>query len=469
MSRGRREEMDEVELIEVDGPDSAAVPAPTVPWVRVPLPWKPVARRWWPLPVVLAAALVLADLGTGSRQERDVQHAQTVPGVARPIGPDVHVSELSAAEQWSWYGDPVAGLLVQSSWDESGAPEVSAVDPESGDQLWRTRLDSADPASAYSASSACWEESGLIACWSSVGVFDDDGAVQVTRSRLVRLDPADGELLSDDPLPEDTSLLGDGAIRVAATDRDGTVAVSATEPDGTALWAVELPDQDGSAGFLSLSLRFEDDLVLLGSPGGAWALDRRDGRTLAAGAAVWESRQGRLLVSGDGTVQVATRGGGQVDLGEGDPVLLGTDDGSVPQAEFVADRGGDRLHAVDARTGARMWTSEEVFSGGIGLVLVAGLLIGPAPDGLLALDARTGAVRWRDDVAVQDTWSGLPVTDGRHVLLVGQEDDGPALVALDLHSGVRTWTAPLPSDALGLAVVDHRLLLYRDSGTSELS
>ncbi|MEV7973789.1 PQQ-binding-like beta-propeller repeat protein [Cellulomonas sp. NPDC089187] len=469
MARGG---MDEVELIEDDGTTVAPASTPD----RPPRDRRPgsgrLARRWWPVPVVLVAAVVLADLGTGSAEERAALHAQSLPTVARPIGPDLRIEEVDP-RLTPWGGELIDGVLVLTTWDEAGHPLVTGSSPDTGDELWRTQLVTApDSESAYtSASSAdCWAEGAHLVCWSAVTRYDFTGPVGMDQVHLTRIDLHTGDLLDDRTLPPDTTVTGADGLRFTATGADGPITLAATRPGGSRLWDVTLePPGPARGGFSDqLVIEVSDGGLRVAAPSGSWAVDRADGQVLVAGALVGESRRGRFVAQdADGLWVSSTEG--PVSLGARAPVLFSADDGSMPHLEFVSGQGTGNLVAVDATTGQEEWSTQSGFVDQLSLVLIDGVLVGVVPGGLRALDASSGRERWSVQLSTDQTWSLRPVTDGRQVLVLAQQDGDPVVVALDLRSGVRMWSAPVPNDSQQLEVHDHRIFLYGETRTSWLS
>ncbi|MCC6747291.1 MAG: PQQ-binding-like beta-propeller repeat protein [Deltaproteobacteria bacterium] len=163
-----------------------------------------------------------------------------------------------------------------------------------------------------------------------------------------------------------------------------------------------------------------------------WAFDKSVGHHLqSAGLAALDATTGRALW--------------QVSLGDNQlaaPVLAATTNPGEPPRVFVASENGS-VHALDARTGARLWTHTEpatiksapaVYRAADGPRLVFGTKQGI----VRALDARTGRPVWRFKTA---HWvDGSPAVarlEGRPLVLVGSYDNH--LYALDGESGHERW------------------------------
>nr|WP_247602044.1 PQQ-binding-like beta-propeller repeat protein [Cellulomonas denverensis] len=456
--------MDEVELVEDDWV-TGREPAPAVRPPRGPLPWRRIARRWWPAPVVLAAVLVLADLGTGSVEQRDYQRLQAVPGVIRPIGPDVRVGGPGPRLTTLDPGQEVGGVLISRLWDASGIGVfVTGTDPETGDQLWRTDLPLGTPHSGEFAQAECWGDRGELVCWGSLAHQDPDNWwLRWGRTTLLRIDPATGEIRAATPLAPGSAAAGADGLLVTATDQGDGLTVEATGPGGTELWSVsvepwDLPDITATD---RLAVTVGAELIAVSAPDGTWLIDRTDGREVGQGARPLPTRAGGFWLQRAGRLWLIDDAGRQVDLGTGTVLPLGVDDGSAPDVEFITHEFAQELQAVDAGSGDLLWATEHNGWQPYSSILVGGVLYGSTSDTLHAIDARTGATLWDADVVAYNSWSAQPVTDGRQLLLLAREDSEPVLVALDLRTGERLWSAPMPADAELLVAQRHQLFVLR--------
>jgi outer membrane protein assembly factor BamB len=158
----------------------------------------------------------------------------------------------------------------------------------------------------------------------------------------------------------------------------------------------------------------------------------------------------------------------------------GVDDGSVPGlvltvtngALTLAEQIGDEpvsdgarpgLHGYDSATGEELWfVGMSQFPTGTqptSVIVLDERVYVTSPDAAVtALDARTGATVWSTDEP--GTEFGI-VTDGRLVLARAQrsaDESGPQLVGWDLDTGAEVWRAPLPRDVDAVSVVNHTLL-----------
>ena len=474
--------MDEVELVEDDwdSPTSTRAPALDDATPQTPRPpsllGRRIARRWWPVPIALIAVLVLSDLATGSVEEREALAAQKLPQVSAPVGPDVEVIDLADDDPRLWSSEVIAGVRVSTTWNENGEQTLIGSDVDTADPLWEYTIP-LDLSNGGYASNDCWAEGALLSCWTTVSYYGQTGDVQSSQTRLLHLDPTTGEVIETQSLEPGTTVNGDGDLRVTSTsitlqDPERVIAESVDPTDGSVTgtrWETELPALDATVPWYpERSVQLTEHAVMVIGPTGGWVLDREDGHLLGSGMNVRTGREGRFIVQNDG-VLYALVDGETVELGTGEGLYLHADDGSVPAAEFLYNQFTGELTAVDTGTGEQLWVSDHPFRTSTSVLLLADMLIGAAPDGLLALDAQTGQERWSVPLRAANEWSMLPVTDGRQILTLVQEDDRTLLLALDRRTGNRVWAAPMPDDAQQLTVVDHQLYLLRDSTTSLLS
>jgi outer membrane protein assembly factor BamB len=190
-----------------------------------------------------------------------------------------------------------------------------------------------------------------------------------------------------------------------------------------------------------------DGRVYLGTgDGGVAALDA------ASGAVAWSIGVGSKLVHvpafSDGSVFVATDDGSFAALRGSDGSRIWTIDVGVEPTGTPTVAGGiaylgvgsdwfdGRLRAVDARTGAPVWTLEEP-------------LFAPAVSGSLAVSASsTGVVSAHDAFTGVQQWVFDSPGQTRGPAIVGDvvyvaNDLGERIDALDLATGARLWTFPV--------------------------
>ena len=203
-----------------------------------------------------------------------------------------------------------------------------------------------------------------------------------------------------------------------------------------------------TATFLSVSgLVTGDGRVYLGTgDGGVAALDA------ASGAVLWSvgvgSKPVHVPAFADGSVFVATDDGSfvalrgfdgsriwTIDVGS-EPTGTPTAAGGIAYLGVGADWLGGRLRAVDARTGAPLWTLDQpLFAPAVsGSLAVSGSTTGVVS----AHDALTGVTKWVFDSPGQTRGPAI-VGDTVYVA----NDLGETVDALDLATGARRWTFPV--------------------------
>ncbi|WP_084150652.1 outer membrane protein assembly factor BamB family protein [Azohydromonas australica] len=150
------------------------------------------------------------------------------------------------------------------------------------------------------------------------------------------------------------------------------------------------------------------------------------------------------LTAGDGAVYVTNSSGGMSahDANSGRQLwsrMVGSDiiygapvvEGEVVYVSLAGFAGHGRLHALDRRTGTRLWTAPTGDFNRATPALADGVLyVGSDGSGLWAIDARTGALRWRQ-AAVGAVRTSPAVANG--VVYLGAEDG--RLYALDARTG----------------------------------
>jgi outer membrane protein assembly factor BamB len=237
-----------------------------------------------------------------------------------------------------------------------------------------------------------------------------------------------------DRLADPTALLVDGADAFVV---EPYAVSSIGVADGDTRWRVDVEDAEP---FVAA----DADTVLVGAVDGFEALDR------TTGASGW-----RVTID-DPDDRGRTVG------------LVGTPSGTV--AVLTTEHGG--VVGVDATTGATQWSATVdgsprgrlVTDGGTGLVALE--MDHGARVELHVLDGATGAERWATALGVM---TGLPAVDGpRLVLDTGEIDGRGTVIAFDLATGARRWTAPVAGSSEvdeGAAVDGRRVLVVDGLGT----
>jgi outer membrane protein assembly factor BamB len=464
-------------------------------------------RRWWPVPVVLAGALVATQVVLDARERDRVAALQEVPGVLRTVDrslePRATADDLTALLGW---GEFVAGdLRITTAGDGQGAERALVARTADGTEAWRTSLEAApggDPTSTvdFPACAADAEPATVIRCL----VVDRDASATLEeaagwqvgpplRGRLVAVDARTGAVLASREVPGLSNLAGADARQVLLSVDDGALHLTSwdtaadplgpDDPAAPALWRARVPLERTPQHPLSFApwLALTDVGVLVGGDLGSWAFASDDGELLlAADGELGASRTGYLTV--DGT-RLVDPDGGELPALPGTPVWYAVDDGSLPGTEIVLGAGPDgvRLIAVEAGTGRELWSVPQERMAASVVVLLADVLYGAGDDAVWARDARDGRELWRTRVGPTADGGLRLHTDGQHLLVTARPEDlgeagipvapgggDVALAALDLGSGRPAWATRLPEGVHGVGSTptgDGELIGWGDDGT----
>lgn len=515
--------MQDVELVDV-GTDlplapEADDPAAEAARARQVARRRRVLRRWWPVPVVAALAVVGTQAVLDAREDGRVAARQQVAGVLRTVAPGLPAAHRYSQETASVVlsGVPVGDLRVGVAtppWD--AARELVALDRD-GTQVWSTSLEDGaraepDVGMEYPTCVPDAEPVEIVRCLvldrGPADAADDSGSWSPTApsaARLVAVDAATGTLRADRQVAPMSGWGAADGLQVLASLSDGTLRVSAWDTgadregpdDGAAapLWRTDVPLTDPAAAdrlYYPPGVSVAPGRVLVQGELGSWSFDAEDGRLQAAGADYLSvSRTGHLLASGGAGARLLDDDGAALTDLPGQPLWLSVDDGSVPGVELVAasTAEGRVLVGVDAESGAELWSSPHPRWSDPAAVLLEGTLYGADTDGVWALDVATGREVWRTVVEVSGDGASV-MTDGRYVLVLARPDalaeagltvgDAPtasgradaqapaaasqrALAAFALASGAPAWATRLPADVQGVWPYGGDLLGYGDS------
>lgn len=459
--------MHDVELVDDDGLTPAPAPTPGDDTDR---------RRGSRTALLVGAGLVVALVAAGVVGQalvdrRDQAVVDTV--AAHPLGlrlldhpPEVLWEVGSTARFQVGEVRTADDLLVGVDHTDTGPVAVHALDAATGREVWRTELVDGttrpepelerpgDMLAPWTDSGRCLAPPGrtdVVACSVHDGsmVWTTDGTRDVPPStvRTVVLDTTDGTVLTD--LADVTGDLTDtlsfaflGDLLVLALPGDDGAEVVAVRTDGEEVWRRTLDGWDDTVfvdgtGAGVVLVRSTDEALLVDDEG-------RTVRTVpmrpAEGLWAAPTLPDVLLIDngddeGRGTSVTVLRPDGDVTV-EGYPVSATVDDGSVPGLLLTSLDGSAGIAAWDA-DGDRLWTAEKL--SGWNALVVDGLVVTESEGTLVALDARTGEERWRVSRV-----SALPMTDGRHVVVLTHEGLETSVVAYDLHSGDEVWRVPAP-------------------------
>ncbi len=433
--------------------------------------WRP--RRPRRLAVLLAVVVtlgvggaVVGQLVVDARERARLDAVGRLPGAVRVIdGPPEALWTLpDGVTTADLVGTTAAGALVVTE-PGPGGPAAVARDATTGEVRWQVPLLDATttpPAgTVLDLQPGRCELGDVVACLvvetvSTLGADEDAAPVPVSvRSRLVVLDADDGTVLAErttsgtDPAPDAFELVDD--LVVTSTPVDGALRVDAFTTDGAAAWDASLPSS--TAGARTFLARL-DDHVLAGAGDRLTVLDHAGVavRTLPFGENVLALPHGddAVLLRDYTRPDVSTpttvvRADGE-QLVEGQVVPLALDDGSVPGL-LLTSAAPTRLTALDA-TGDELWSRDVVVTSD--LAVLDGRVYSGTGGGMVALDARTGADVWRSDQVRE----GPVVTDGDHLVAMGLrplEDGRREVLVLDRADGAVAWRARLPEGVQDVA------------------
>ncbi|UCN14707.1 PQQ-binding-like beta-propeller repeat protein [Cellulomonas iranensis] len=448
-------------------------------------------RGWRPrrLAVVLAvvvtlgvAGAVVGQLVVDARERARLDAVARLPGAVRLLdGPPEPLWTLpDGVTTADLVGTTAGGALVVTEPGPRG-PAVAARAATTGEVRWRVPLldaTSAPPAgTVLDLPPGRCDVGDVVVCLvvetvSTLGADEGDAPVPVSaRSRLVVLDADDGTVLAErttsgtDPVPAASELVGD--LVVTITPVDGALRVDAVTTDGAAAWDASSPTS--TAGGRTFLGRLGDH-VLAGAGDELTVLDH-------AGAAVRTlpfPESALALQHGDDAVLLrdytrpdvnapttVVRADGEQTV-DGEVVELALDDGSVPGL-LLTSPDGTRLTALDA-AGDELWSRDSGVTSG--LAVLAGRVYSGTGGGMVALDGRTGAEVWRSDQVRE----GPVVTDGAHLVAMGLRplaDGRREVLVLDRADGTVVQRAPLPAGVQDVAAVAGLLVATTGDGPAD--
>ncbi len=448
--------MVEVELVE-DGPPG---PDPATAWVRraVAAAGKgarralvfvvPRAVRAWRRPWVrvfagaLAATLLAVPVVQASRERTRVAALAQVPGVVRPLHPDLHPVFRVAADsgQVLHQGFLVGGVVAAAVPGRTGTLSVVGLDASTGAHRWSTVLEPVgDLADRVWEAPVCGAAGSVILCTGSEQLPILEGSWTPTRTTAWVLDPDDGHVLRSVAYDEHTWAAEAGGLLIVARQSSGPARAPAAGP-WTVTWQVTGVDPVTGAvrwSWASPSLTVgaqaeEQNASHNPTDYGSWLVGASrilgpDDVELVVGDDTW------LLSAGGQVLTHLSRPGGWQVGTQGRAILRqamtqDTSTTAAPAAELLTDDGSWR--AVE---GYPVWP--EVDDGSAPDVLLRAILAaGPGDDALIGIDRHTGDTLWRMPVDTGLTYSTVRL-GGR--LYLG----GDPLRAIDVTSGDELWSA----------------------------
>ena len=400
------------------------------------------ARRWWVAGLVvllLGAGLVVSEAVERGREVRRDARLAAIPGV---------VADLSVPPVPAWEGPPgwvlgtVDGALV-TSVPVRASTSVAVYDTADGSVLWSRAMIPGGPE---------WC-SGVVAegvlCWA--------GAEGMGRRRgaAIVLDPVSGTERGrvEDVVVRAGAVGVEGGLVVlrdsGAGEETGMELALVDPATGRAAWTLPLIDRFAGTPVEVEVLAVGDLVALLGPR--TYVVDPRTGEVLVDVAGRW----GVVPVPGGFARRTGAHlwrvhddsGAPQAEV-PGQPVEPAVSDGSEPRVLLVTD--GDAYRAVDRTTGEVLWSLPDDW--GSLAIRREGVVVHVADDRVEAIDLLTGERRW--DWRGEELAPGQgALSDGRTVMVVAHPGGDWVGHAIDLDTGVRLWTAPLPLQAAPLEFV----------------
>lgn len=458
-------------------------------------------RRWWPVPVVLVAALVGTQLWQDDQARAEIDRRRQVEGVLHQrVDADLVPREAdSRGVLWALRSEvrTATAIVVFREPTETSGRRLQAVSTADGTVEWTHDFDPpgtvADPDGYdYPGCSGDAEPATRVYCLVSDGNrnLTTDGSIPPpTATRMDTLDAATGEVIATEDLPPLTGSTTQGGVQyLASLDADGTelTVTARTVPDRDPSWTVSYPVGDRGLDPAMLliwapSVLLDRGHLLVQTGTAGWSLDVADGRLELTGSLglsvsrtglIAESAAATRLFDTDGTVLLSQ---------SASLAALTVDDGSVPDLELLTgQQQGDRRTIVAIAPGSAepAWTLERSGWMDGALILLDDVLYGVGSRQTWAVDARTGRELWSTDLTAAS--NGYPVTDGEHLLVTtwgtvaattgtGSGTDAEnqyLLTALRLSDGAVDWAAPLPQDVQQVWAQGGDLVAFRPDGST---
>jgi len=312
------------------------------------------------------------------------------------------------------------------------------------------------------------------ALFASAAGASPDVVEDASGARLIVLDAAAGTVVSDTAVDPSTSIATLGSdVVTCVVDVDRHAHVTRTDATGAVQrWSFTSPapvplDRFGHA---EAQVAVVDGLVVVSGVRG-WVLSA-DGAMLRSwnsdptrwdGGRVAVINRGQLLVE-RGTTAAGGGGSTIVDVAtqrsftdNGYAIGPTPNDGSLGDLVLTQPASGTDLVAFEGSSGAKRWTSTDGVGGDLALgalLVIDGRVVRAEGDRLRAIDGRTGATIWTTPVP-RPSLSSL-FSDGQVVLRVqANATEGLVLVAYSLDDGSLAWRTRLPDDSTLTVVAGH--------------
>lgn len=478
--------MERVELVD-DGPASDAGGDRSAPAAHR---GQGALRRWWPVAVLAAVALVgaagVAQLLADRAEHGRIAALASVPHILRPLdGPqgvrwtapiEGSVEYAPAGHEWV-----LDGRVVVAGGSRDEGVQLVARDPADGSAEWRRTLvvpgRSADLAGGVFVGCVAPDRDpgdALLVCnlVRDTGLLDPGDARRP--AQLVVIEGATGDIVRTRTSDPDLFLEALGAdVVLAQPDAAAGATVTREDPvTGDVRWSTVIPPPLVPAAGPQMYVTDGRPVVVrtdrtsvLDPDDGSVATEVVPGAVLRRAGDRWLAQRYEAGPSAGTTLAVLDDDGLLVRRLDVLMPRLSVDDGSVPDV-VVAQQLGLTLYGTDIVTGEQLWHLPAAGTGS-NAVLVDGQVAVAARSELRAVDVRTGARTWTTRTG--DLQDGV-ATDGRTLVVVEEDGAGPGrLVAgYDLADGRRLWAEPVPAGLTHLRAVGGYLLADVPGGVALL-
>ncbi len=420
--------------------DESAEP-PGVARARSAAAWFPRTRRWWAAGSVLALLVGANAVASGRREQARVAALAELPGIIAPV--DGPLTELWQTDASPLDAPAVAGRLLAVLNGRDGSASVVGLDPRTGRVGWRTQV---RPASSING-------------WAACAVPDPPGRMGGTAST-----PTVTCVVADDVVVTDEDISG----YVEFPSRSRLLVLDAR--DGRVL------SEDPALPSLSVAALGADLVTSSVAADGRVHVARADAR---GGPVRWrfvgpdpippdDAHQRMASIEVIGNRVVVHAGTTWVLSADGDVLGHWTPDPASPLGSWVAVMPGGRLVAdpVVADDLGATWNQVTDLETGRSFAALGNPVQATLDDGSLADLFLTTAIEHRELVAYDvgsghRRWTATAKTDGA-VLVVDQRivrTETHELQSVDGRTGKPVWTTPIASTAPSSLVSDGRLVL----------
>jgi outer membrane protein assembly factor BamB len=408
------------------------------------------------------AVVVGANVVEARRTAAEDARLAEVPGLVGSLEhPLEQVWTGSAVYSVAALGEVLVGQVMDG---EEGPEGLEAIDVRTGSRLWSLATDRGAEGYRICSPWEDWRISLTEAGTATLLCVTEGGARPADAPAPIELvDVRTGEVLSAFELPA-TSLLsgrvGEDLVAAWVDDDRRVVVARVGTDDGAEQWRTTSEPLDPQIDPMTVSAHVYLEAVVVEQQ--SWeeeeaqaehllTVDPETGDVVDGPHGGWEGDlvavaapglPGRRFVgyrdaAGTPGVRVEDADGAEVLDLDGWPLLPTVDDGAVPEVVLVRSPEG-AVTAVDLGTGAERWSFGRGPAVAVVLRLAETVVVLDGSEAH-ALDLRTGAALW----TVEDVAYAGAATDGRRVLLA-RIGDGGGLSAHDLRDGRELWRTALP-------------------------